>query len=260
MIIVSDLHLKHSNWPDSWQPLLHAADADPHRTLVVAGDLTQWAKEWEYRVIEMFVDEVLGRGINLICCPGNHDLSKHGVTQVPFTRTSGWQRYARLVQTRLAPQACVIATRDVDLVAEVGQDVFVALRSTHRRGDWLRGDRISSDQLHWAAAQLSGLRGHRLHLLTHHSLWQLDGDKHGDLHRRKRLEKKLLRPFGFKTYINGHNHRFAAAFRSTPKKGYRIYHIQAPTLSNRTPGNAAGFVRWDPSEPGSAALVRCARR
>ena len=202
----------------------------------------------------MFVDQVLSRGIRLVCCPGNHDLRWKGMVKLAPADGSARDRFRNLVVTRIAPQSCVEATNDMDLVARIGQDVIVSLRSVHRGPK-----RIKKEQIAWASNQIARLRrAHgrlRLHLLMHHSLWKLPGDKHGDLGKRKRLEDGLLVRHGFQTLINGHNHRVDHGWRSTPKRNYRIHHIQAPTLSDRTPRHTAGFVCWDPASPESTVLV-----
>ena len=134
----------------------------------------------------------------------------------------------------------------------VQRDVVVSLRSVHRRGRLLLGNRIKEDQLRWARAVLdrhdvSG-QTHRVHLVTHHSMWRTLGqDKHANMHRRKRLERMLLVPYGVTSFINGHNHVFVATRRETPRSRHRLYHIQAPSLSKSSRG-AAGFVRWSPGE------------
>lgn len=141
----------------------------------------------------------------------------------------------------------------------IGKDVFVSARSIHSKV--YKGSRLSKDQYNWAAGELirNGLtteNGYRLHLLTHQSLWKLEGDPHNHMNKRRRLVKSFLEPFGFSTAINGHNHRFDHGRRSVKKKlHHSLYHIQAPTLSTRTKGRfIPGFVSWDPSREMSAEL------
>jgi len=86
-------------------------------------------------------------------------------------------------------------------------------------------------------------------------MWRTLGqDKHAHMHRRKRLERLLLVPYGVSSFINGHNHYFSAAECETPKSRHRFYHIQAPSLAKASWGSA-GFVRWSPGSGEEACLV-----
>ena len=69
--------------------------------------------------------------------------------------------------------------------------------------------------------------------------------------------KELLIPFGFSTAINGHNHRFDCGYREVKDTGFRLLHIQAPTLSKRTKSGKGnrGYVKWDPEDPGSVEFI-----
>ena len=262
MIIASDIHDKEGN-PLLVDDLLGVLEQDRHRTLVLAGDLTCGAEDGEYRRIKSWLKELLAEGVNVVLAAGNHDMSKSIlVTRLP--RSKGYSRHSDLLDM-IEDQRIVVERMDeFDMIYRVGMDVFYCARSTHSKP--LKGSRIKKDQLYWARERLEGHKlsseeGYRLHLVTHQSLWRLEGDAHGHFHKRKRLVRELLSPLGFTTAINGHNHRFDASIREVKKLGFCMYHIQAPALSRRTKGRfIPGFVKWDPEIAGSAEMVKVVLR
>jgi len=257
MIIASDLHYQLVA-DDALDRLVAACRADGEGVLILAGDLTQHGRVEEYEALERLLRTLIAGGLRVVCCPGNHDLS-YLLGYGPSTTRRRTDRYLDHIATLVNEQAGVLGFSEYDTVLQAGDDVIVSLRSVHRRGRLLLGNRVMTGQIRWACEVLDrhGISAatHRVHFVTHYSLWSLPGDLHRNIHRRKRLERSILIPYGVQTYINGHNHRFDAAFRETPRAGYRIYHIQAPGLVRRMLGQQSGFVRWDPRRPASAALV-----
>jgi hypothetical protein len=177
----------------------------------------------------------------------------------PSTTRRRTGRYLDHIAGLVNGQDDVLGFQAYDTVLRAGRDVIVTLRSVHRRGRLLLGNRVMRAQIRWARGVLDEhavtAETHRVHFVTHYSLWSLPGDLHRNIHRRERLERRILIPYGVRTYINGHNHRFDAGFRETPRAGFDIYHIQAPGLVRRSPRQESGFVRWDPARHASAELV-----
>jgi 3',5'-cyclic AMP phosphodiesterase CpdA len=256
LIIASDIHVSKVA-PQAVERLRQACLDDSHRVLILAGDLTQRGRDWEYRWMRHFVSALLADGVRVICTPGNHDVSL-SAGYLPSFRSKRRDRYLQSVVELLAHQRGVVSCRGFDMLMDLGEHVLLSLRSTHRRGKAFRGNRIDRRQLAWARDHLSALdapRRRQVHLITHHSYWRQQGDRHGHLSKRHRLARMLLVPFSVSTFINGHNHRFVA--EQAPlgrRRKERIMHIQAPTLSRRTKGQS-GFVRWDPDAKDSAELV-----
>lgn len=262
MLIVSDVHFG-KNAMNDVDAFLEAAASRDHRIVVVAGDVTQSHTDEEYGEAVRFIRRLLDSGRVVVLTPGNHDL---GCWRGERLRVD--DRARDRFRNLLAPvlrQPEVVAHNDMDSVVRVGDDVFVALRSVHRGpkryGGMFRRGRITGDQIAWTQGVLATLEGRsRLHLVTHRSLWEDPPDRHAALRRRARLERELLVPFGFTSYIHGHNHRFVARARETPKFGYAILHISAPTLSERTRGEARGWVDWPLEDRAARAeprLVEC---
>lgn len=257
MIIVSDIHTKKKKSLIT-EKVEEELARDKHKVMVVCGDVTHRAKEDEYNKITEWFESLIEKGIGIVLCAGNHDLTiKFPAANIKSE--SGRRRYSELGDL-IEKQSIVVDRGDeFDFVYKVGNDIFCAFRSTH--GKLYKGLRIKKDQYEWASEVLIKkgyltANGYRLHLVTHHSLWECDDDRHGHMHKRKRLVKKFLRPFEFASAINGHNHRFHAEQQDL-KKRYSFYHIQAPTLSDRTKGGrfTPGFVKWDPEVRDSAEFV-----
>ena len=248
-------------------PIVAAAVADPHKTLVIAGDLTCKASEKEYRAAQRWLCGLLEQDVRIVLAAGNHDTSK-SIVITRVRRSKGFQRYQSMAD-HITKQSIVVARRDAfDIIYKVDQDVFFTARSTHHR--LRKPTRIKRKQFEWAKQTLEheGLLpeyGYRLHLVTHHSLWRLpfmgkeDADKRNHMHRRNRLRRELLEPLGFSTVINGHNHKFNHGIRPVKKNdSFLIYHIQAPTVSEKKAwkrGYKPGYVTWDPRVVGSEKLL-----
>ena len=260
MIVAADIHFGR----DSGylvDALVRACVDDAQRVLIIAGDLTQRGEAAEYVGAEALLRRVMDAGVRVVCCPGNHDLSRF-FGYAPSAGASRRERYLGHITALVGLQGENLGFTRFDTVLAAGDHVIVSLRSVHRRGRLLLGNRVRWPQIRWARAVLDqhGITGqtHRVHFVTHHSLWNLPGDRHRNLHLRGRLELGLLAPYGVSTYINGHNHRFEAGPRRTPWAGLPVYHIQAPSLSRRVRWAQRGYVRWDPDRLNAARFVEIA--
>ncbi len=258
MIIVADLHLDTESSSAILTELMDAALSDNDKTMIIAGDLIKRSRSGEYSDIFDFIRNGISVGIRFVCTPGNHDIGGIFTGKGPIFRNSGWKKYLEFLQSNVFQQDCVLSSRDFDSISMIDDDIFVAARTTHSRP--FRSKRIDGDQIKWITEELSNCEevksgNHRFHLVMHHSYWRMKDDSHGSIHRRKRLEKQLLLPFGFCTIINGHNHRFSEGYFETQNNRKRIYHIQAPTMSKRNRGNPTGYIQWTPGKEGSAVMV-----
>ncbi len=262
MIITSDIHISSSKGtPKLLGTIEKAALGDVQKTLIVAGDVTCGAKRKEYMKVYSWFEGLISQGVNVVIAPGNHDTSQSIlITRIKLSK--GFRRFEFLIDM-IADQDIVLARRDqFDMISVIGSDVFFATRSTHHRLH--DPTRIKRKQFEWAKEVLLGKgltkeNGYRLHLVTHQSLWKLPGDKHGHMHKRRRLIEEFLEPLGFVTSINGHNHGFSSGLRRVKKKlPFEIYHIQAPTASeHKTKGGRCtpGYVIWNPETPGSEEVI-----
>jgi len=248
MILASDLHLARTD-PSDIEALLAAClstEQNPERAVALAGDLVQHSSREEYALAGEFLAALLDNGLTVVLTPGNHDFGQ--VLGEKFG-TKGRKRFAALLEAVLAQEA-VVATQDFDSITAIGDELFVALASTQRgqgRKLYVAGEnRIRRKQIEWAAEALGSVvcERRRLHLVTHRSLWSNAEDDHGRMVRKGRLERELLEPLEFHTFIHGHNHRFVCEDRETPRTGYGIRRIALPTLSSRDRGWERGWVSW----------------
>ena len=251
MLLVSDIHFG-SNIEEDVQAFLKDAEdpaINPEGIVVIAGDITQTAKDEEFRQAEGFIHKLIQADLKLVYTPGNHDF---GDWIGEYLRTNKRAREWTTVLLRpIFSQKEAVATADYDSILKIGSNIFVVLRSTHRgeveKFGFLGFNRITGKQIEWAHSQLSAMDidGCKLHLVTHRSIWRESGDRHSGMIKRRRLEDSLLKHFSLHTFIHGHNHRFVFAHTSTPKLGIPILRLALPTLSTRNKNWQAGYVRWN---------------
>ncbi len=269
MLIVSDIHFG-ANEKRAVEDMLFAAKLLPpeERVAIIAGDLVQRATAEQYAEAAVLLHEIANAGLTLIVTPGNHDfqipylpLGTDKVNLLPEGMNVARERFKEVAVEAMLAQDGVFRKHDkedeYDTITRVGDDVFVALRSSHFPQPLFNGTMwgtalIKQRQIDWARATLEreGLTGCRLHLLTHRSLWRSPGDKHFPMKRRRRLEEGLLKPLRFQTVIHGHNHVFRFERQTLPHTGVPIRRIAAPTLSTRAHGDAqdaGAFLIWSPA-------------
>ncbi|MDD5712960.1 MAG: metallophosphoesterase [Smithellaceae bacterium] len=251
MLLISDIHFG-ANVSKNVGHFLDAARdplMNPDRLIVIAGDMTQHATPTEYEAAQAFIGELLASGVRIILTPGNHDFGDW-MGEYLLTNWKARRRYVDLMEPVLGQEG-VLARNGYDSVTKFDDQIFVALRSTHRGQAQMLGlggmNRIRKAQVDWAATRLAGLdtSGCLLHLVTHRSLWHESGDEHRKMFKGKYIEKTLLKRFEFHSVIHGHNHRFVFAATSTPYLGIPLIRLSLPTISDRNHNNQIGYVRWD---------------
>lgn len=249
MIIIGDLHTQKSK-PTFFQHITIDLLGSSDKTLVIAGDLSQRATSDQYKKISDWLKTLVSHGVSIVMTPGNHDFSL-GLGPIRVTKPKGVDRWKALMLDVLHP----VATRSKDAIFKCNGVIFVCLNSTHPKAH-LQTAKIRSKQIEWAQDVLIDMPSGYLPtcLVTHHSLWRDRGDTHNKMHKRQRLVDELLSPFMFTAAINGHNHRFSTSVRRV--KGFRLRHLQAPTLSRRDKGRyPTGYVTWDIGEEPRQVII-----
>jgi 3',5'-cyclic AMP phosphodiesterase CpdA len=213
MLLISDVHFG-INRESEVNRILTAADPEcSGGCVVIAGDLVQSATKGEYKDAGEFVQKLIDLG-NVVCVtPGNHDFQISGapdgsgsdkVNFIP-TRWDNARKYYReyILKPVLAQESVVArgseaeeATR-YDMLARHGNDLFLCLRSTHRRSfkstflGFRSIGRIREKQIDWAREALqeavADVESPRIHIVSHRSLWQTHDDKHPPLSRANRV-------------------------------------------------------------------------
>mmetsp|Transcript_15167 Transcript_15167/g.21168 ORF Transcript_15167/g.21168 Transcript_15167/m.21168 type:complete len:267 (-) Transcript_15167:39-839(-) len=260
MIIASDLHFGKED-EQGIQKLLDELQHDEDKLLICPGDFTTVGKEDPYKLAAAFVQKVLDLGVKIVATPGNHDFGGSWNGEILKTDEDARLRMKDLLEPLFKQDIIVASEPDgFDSISQVGNHVFVSLRSTHKGNTTtVLGPRIKKKQIKWCTEHLKNLlstnNNLRVHLVTHHSIWKDSDDKHLPMDRRRRLEDDLLQPFGFVSIISGHNHRFIFSNTTAPKHGYRILRIGAPTVSTRNESKfERGFLKWKLSDIGSDVM------
>ncbi|MEW6078456.1 MAG: metallophosphoesterase [Thermodesulfobacteriota bacterium] len=251
MLFVSDIHFGANRDEDVASFVSDALNPDinPDRLVIIVGDITQNATKDEFKAAETFILQLLDGGMKLVFTPGNHDF---GNWMAEYLKVNNKARaWCRNLLSPIFKQDEVVAVNDYDAIFKFQENIFVTLRSTHRgeleKLGLLGNNRISKKQISWAASVLSDLdaKGCKLHLVTHRSIWRESGDMHHGMGKRGRLEKMLLKPFRFHSFIHGHNHRFVYSQTSTPRMAMPIIRLAVPTLSMRNKNWQPGYVSWE---------------
>lgn len=238
MIIAGDLHTRcrEEGFLYHISNVLLSSD---DKCLVLAGDLSHRATEAQYDRLGRWLWGLFDLGVKIVMVPGNHDIST-GLGPFRFSKPRGLSRWRELMGEVLENTAW---HNDNDAIFEWNGEFFVCFNTTHP--GFLGTARVRRRQIDWAVDILKDIHPDCVfHLVTHHSLWKEDGDVHCRLSKRSRLVCDLLKPFGFITAINGHNHRYESLTKIVD--GHKIHHLQVPTLSRRGKGKfPTGFVLWE---------------
>ncbi len=251
MVCISDIHFGANISSHISRFIVAASDPDfnPDSIVIIAGDMTQHASDSEYREAGNLLRVLLDAGIHVVLTPGNHDFGDW-IGEYIYTNRKARSRYRSLTEP-VFNQKGIIAVEDYDSIMRCGNNIFVALRSTHRGKARSLGvigiNRIRKKQVEWAASKLESMdiNGALLHLVTHRSLWRESGDRHDGIYRPAYIERNLLEKFKFHSVIHGHNHRYLFACTSTPRLRVPVIRLSLPTISGRNRKNRIGFVRWD---------------
>jgi UDP-2,3-diacylglucosamine pyrophosphatase LpxH len=261
VLLVSDIHFGH-NEPEDIESLLEVA-RDTNRTgdqglVIMCGDFTSSGRTHEFKQAAELVRKIIDAGNTVVLTPGNHDFGIPGIgtdhgNWIPGLSKVGRKRFQQHLMSLVLAQPEVVAHNDFDTITQHGDDVFVALRSTHRAGSKrylaLKGiSRIKKKQIAWAREQLDKLEYERAWFVTHRSIW---GDaKHSAMSRKGRLEEQLFKQVAFDGFIHGHNHNVVFDKTTTPKLEIPMLHVAVPTLSTRGGKQNRAFLVWDgKSEP-----------
>jgi len=251
MVCISDIHFG-ANLSCHISHFIESAldpGSNPDRIVIIAGDMTQHASEPEYREAANLLRSLLDEGIRVVLTPGNHDFGDW-IGEYFYTNRKARNRYRSLTEPVFC-QKEIVAVEDYDSIMRCGNNIFVALRSTHRgkaRSLGIVGiNRIREKQVEWAASKLGSMdiNGAKIHLVTHRSLWRDSGDRHDAIYKPNYIERNLLEKFKFHSVIHGHNHRYLFTGTSTPCLGMPILRLSLPTISDRNRKNSIGYVRWD---------------
>ena len=228
IIHLSDLHFGRVD-PALLDPLVTAVGAARPDVLAVSGDLTQRARNSQFREARAFLDRLPSPQIVV---PGNHDVPLYDVVRRFATPL---RRFRRHVTAEPAP-----SWQD-DEIAIIGLNTARSL--TFKSG------RINADQVALVARRFAGLDASILRIVVTHHPFDLpaQGDEK-DLVGRASMAMRGLADCGVDLFLSGHLHQTHAS--STVERyaieGHSALVVQAGTASStrgRGESNAFNVIR-----------------
>ncbi len=224
LLHLSDLHFGKDR-PDLLAPLLDSIAELAPDLVAISGDLTQRAREREYRDARAFIDRIAAPVLSI---PGNHDIPIHR----PMTRVfAPWHYYRKWIATDLTP---VIET----------EDAIVVGLNTVDRFRWQTG-RMSMNRVRKAcAAMQNGPEGKLRVLVAHHPLEHPNSTKKKPIPGAARALERLI-GCGADIILSGHLHIWHAgtfAHRAGDRERQIAVQLHAGTsLSSRVRGEQNDF-------------------
>ncbi len=218
---LSDLHFGREQ-PALIGPLADAVNALGVDLVAVSGDLTQRARQAQFRAARSFIDRLTAPALVV---PGNHDVSLHNLAR-RWTRP--WSRYRRWIADDLAP---VHRGADMTVVGVNSVDPFA----------WQRG-RVGGRATRRVCAVFGEAPKERARVVVlHHPLEHLPGEpKTGPVGADAAID--ALSGCGTQIVLAGHLHSWRAAPFSRLEGGRGMLQVQAGTgLSDRLRGEENDF-------------------
>ncbi|MBL3586407.1 metallophosphoesterase [Rhodovulum sulfidophilum] len=217
---ISDLHFGRTA-PELLDPLIGALNAAGADLVAVTGDLTQRARDSQFRAARAFLNRLDPPWISV---PGNHDVPLDN----PWLRLlRPYARYRRHVSADLAPRARIGA------LTVQGFNTVDPLR-------WQRG-KVRRRDLDQACQAFAEAPGPRL-AMAHHPFEQAPGTPKSLMkHAGPSLE--ALARCGADIVLSGHLHRWRAEPFLTREAGRRVLQVHVGTgLSTRLRGQENDFA------------------
>ena len=207
----SDIHFGGPQAPNWAEAILAQIDAIKPTVVAISGDLTQRAREAQFRQARAFLDQIKAP---LIVVPGNHDVPLWNV----FDRfLSPLEKYKRWI------------TSDLNPAYEDDEIVVMGLDST--RSFTIKGGTISSDDLRAVRQRLCRVSADKLKaLVVHHPFVQPPGSEHEDTVGGVKRALKLFAECGVDMVLTGHLHESRVTLHD--EAGRRILLVQAGTAAS----------------------------
>ncbi len=233
---ISDIHCGHPFVPDHVAAAQQLAAALSLDAIVISGDLSQRAREHEFRAARIVLDRFAAIA-PIITLPGNHDTAWW---HAPFGRgdaTRLHERWRTLVQQEIEP---TLRVPGVTLVAVNSANGMLPQTLTWYPRDWRVKGGVTDAQFAHATARLhASPPGDLKMLVLHHNVVR------GRLSNRWGLARPehsldLIAASGAHVVCAGHDHEERVEL--VTRKGHRFVSSTANTLSTRMRGHRPSAV------------------
>jgi 3',5'-cyclic AMP phosphodiesterase CpdA len=230
---LSDLHFGRVD-PRLLEPLIRTIVAAAPDLVAVSGDLTQRARDRQFRAARAFLDRL---PFPRLVVPGNHDVPLHNLAARFFNPYGGYRRH---IDGDLEPQF------------ESADIVVVGLNSA-RNFPFDGGGRLNARQVQQASARLTSAPDGAVKIIvTHHPFDLPDTHARKHLIGRSDMAMRQLAAAGADVFLAGHLHVSHVGHAATryPIAGHSALVVQAGTMSTRTRGesNALNLLRVEPTQ------------
>ena len=222
---ISDLHFGAADERVA-ERLVESIDELRPDLVVVSGDLTQRARQSQFRAARAFLDRL---EFPQLIVPGNHDVPLYNVVR---RFASPLENYRRFITSDLAPFYAD------DELAVAGVNTARSLT--------IKGGRVNESQIEELRSRMCAFGERVLKIVvTHHPFDVAEGEDENAIVGRARLALPLLASCGAEVFLSGHmhvSHVGDSARRYELPGGYSALIVQAGTaISSRSRGEANSF-------------------
>lgn len=188
--------------------------------VIISGDLTQRARERQFRDAAAYLQALRQNGLRLLVIPGNHDVPLYDVIR-RFASPLG--RYKRHISADLCPWV------ETDEAAILGINTARSLT--------IKDGRINTDQMQLVRQRFNGVAPDKTRILvTHHPLFKLpigQGNELSEAVGRHQDALQAINDAGIHLTLAGHFHRtYAEAARKMVAEAGPTLVIQAGTATS----------------------------
>jgi len=188
LLHVSDLHFGSPFLPDRAEAVQRLAAEYPPDAVVVSGDITQRARDREFRQAGEYLERFEAP---VVVVPGNHDVPLYRVWERVFAPYANYRKHI---------------AEELDTVTRLDGVTIVALNSSRRFT--IDNGRLERDQLSFAAEAFAAAPDDHLRVVvTHHHLAPPPDFSNARVMPRAKRALEIFRDQGVQLILAGHMHR-----------------------------------------------------